>query len=178
MRGRSLWCSAFLAAFAATLVAADVVRVTPLARDGKVWVSFELTDAFTAEVRDAIHSGLPTTFTYDIDLRRNVPFWPDRTLASAEIVVTVTYDNLTRRHQLSRTLSGHVEASLVSEDEADVRRWLTVFERLPLFETSALEPNTEYYVRVRAKTQPRDSLFFWPWDRGLVSANSNFTFIP
>ena len=178
MRSRPLWCSVFVAAFAATLVAADVVRVTSLARDGKVWISFDLADAFTAEVRDAIHSGLPTTFSYDIELRRNVAFWPDRTLASAQIMVTVTFDNLTRRHQLSRTLNGHVDASLVTEDEADVRRWLTVFERLPLFETSALEPNTEYYVRVRAQTQPRDSVFFWPWDRGLVSANSNFTFIP
>ena len=76
------------------------------------------------------------------------------------------------------SLNGHVDASLVTQDEADVRRWLTIFERLPLFETSALESNTEYYVRVRAQTQPRDSVFFWPWDRGLVSANSNFTFIP
>ena len=89
MRGWPLWCSVFVAAFAGTLVAADVVRVTSLARDGKVSVSFELADAFTAEVRDAIHSGLPTTFTYDIELRRNVPFWPDRTLASTQIMATV-----------------------------------------------------------------------------------------
>ena len=111
MRDWPLWCSVFVAVFAGTLVAADVVRMTSLARDGKVSVSFELADAFTAEVRDAIHSGLPTTFTYEIELRRNVPFWPDRTLASAQIMVTVTFDNLTRRHQLSRTLNGHVDAS-------------------------------------------------------------------
>ena len=40
------------------------------------------------------------------------------------------------------------------------------------------EPNTEYYVRVRARTRPRDSMMSWPWDRGLVSTNANFTFIP
>jgi hypothetical protein len=34
--------------------AADVVGVTAVARDGKVWVSFELADGFTPEVHDAI----------------------------------------------------------------------------------------------------------------------------
>jgi hypothetical protein len=92
--------------------------------------------------------------------------------------VTVIYDNLMRRHQLSRTLNGHVESTGVTENEADVRRWLTVFDRLPLFATSDLEANTEYYVRVRAETQPHDSWFLWPWDRGLASAHSSFTFIP
>jgi hypothetical protein len=170
--------SILLAALTAPLVAADVVGVTSVARDGKVWVSFVLSGAVTPEVRDAIQSGLPTTFTYDVEIRRNVPLWPDRTLASATMTVTVTYDSLTRRHQLSRTLDGHIEATRVTEDEAEVSRWLTVFDRLPLFATSDLEANTEYYVRVRAQTQPHDSWFFWPWDRGFVSANSRFTFIP
>src|SRR5438045_3481474 len=122
--------SAVAVAMGAVLVAADVVRVASLARDGRVWVSYELSDGYTPEVRDAIRSGLPTTFTYDIEMRRNVPFWPDRTLASTTIAVTVTYDTLTRRHQLSRTVDGHVDANRVTEDEAEVRRWLTVFERL------------------------------------------------
>lgn len=175
---KPLLLCALLLALTAPLIAADVVHVISLARDGKVWVSFELSDGFTPEVRDAIHSGLPTTFTYDIEMRRSVPFWPDRTLALATIAVSVTYDNLTRRHQMSRSFDGRIEGNRVTEDEADVRRWLTVFERLPLFATSDLEANGEYYVRVRARTQPHDSWFFWPWDRGLVSANANFTFIP
>lgn len=79
---------------------------------------------------------------------------------------------------LSRSFDGRIEGNRVTEDEADVRRWLTVFERLPLFATADLELNSEYYVRVRARTQPHDSWLFWPWDRGLVSANANFTFIP
>ena len=175
---RSLLLGVLLATLTAPLTAADIVRVNSLARDGKVWVSFELADGFTPDVRDAIHSGLPTTFTYDIEMRRSVPFWPDRTLASATIAVSVTYDNLTRRHSLSRSFDGRIEGNRVTEDETEVRRWLTAFDRLPLFATADLEANTEYYVRVRAQTQPHDSWFFWPWDRGLVSANASFTFIP
>jgi hypothetical protein len=176
-RIKPLACAGWVVALAIGLSAADV-RVTPLARDGRVWVTFELADGFTAEVRDAIKSGLSTRFTYDVELRRSVPFWPDRTLEAVTIAVSVTFDNLTRRHQLSRMLDGRMDASRVTEDQEDVRRWLTLFEREPLFQTGGLEPNTEYYVRVRAHTQPHDSLFFWPWGRSAISGNANFTFLP
>jgi hypothetical protein len=41
------------------------LTVTPIARDGQVVVSFDLSDGYTPDVRDAIHSGLLTTFSYE-----------------------------------------------------------------------------------------------------------------
>ena len=161
----------------ASVAAADV-RVTPLVRDGRVWVSFGVADGLTPELRQAVFSGLPVTFTYDIDLRRAVPFWPDRVLNSVTIAMTVTFDTLTRRHSLVRTFDGRIEATKSTEDESDVRRWLTALDAVALFPTSHLEANTEYYVRVRARMKPHGSVIVWPWDNGLVSTNVNFTFIP
>ena len=160
------------------LRAAEVIRVRPLARDGVVLVSFELDDGFTEEVQAAIHSGLPITFTYDVELRRGVPLWIDRAIASSTVAASVRYDNLTRRHQLSRTLDGRMAPdATVTENEDLVKRWLTTFDRLPLFKTTVLEPNAEYYVRVRVRAHPRNSLFPWPWSGG-ASGLSKFTFIP
>jgi hypothetical protein len=67
----------------------------------------------------------------------------------------------------------------VVEDEETVRNWLTVFERLPLFDTTRLEANTEYYVRVRAQTRPRVTwVFFWPWGQGTTTGYApRFTYI-
>ena len=158
--------------------AAEDIQVTPLARDGHVLVSFTLADGLTAEVHDAIRSGLPITFTYDIELRRAIGYWFDRTIGSATVTATVQYDNLTRRNQLARAVDGRMEDSKISEDEQVVRRWLTAFERLPLFSTRELETNGEYYVRVRSRTQPRVAWSFWPWDRGSSSGHATFTFIP
>jgi hypothetical protein len=154
------------------------VRVTPLVRDGRVWLSFGVKDGLTPELRQAVLSGLPVTFTYDVDLRRGVAFWPDRVLNAVTIAMTVTFDTLTRRHSLARTVDGRIEATKSTEDEAEVRRWLTGLDAAPLFPTSHLEPNTEYYVRVRARVKPHGSSIVWPWDSGLVSMNVNFTFIP
>ncbi len=160
----------------ARLAAADV-RATPVVREGRVWVALGLPEGLTPELRQAVLSGLPVTFTYDIEMRRGVPFWPDRTLSAMTIAVTVTYDSLTRLFSLARTFDGRIEATKVSKDEEEVRRWLTALESVPMFPTSYLEAHTEYYVRVRARTKPHHSAIFWPWDRGLVT-NTNFTFIP
>ena len=185
----SLSCSSWLRAFVVAFVLLGVVgvvgvaeeadlSVTPIARDGKVLVSFELSVGFTADVRDAIQSGLPTTFSYDVELRHGSAAWFDRTLAAVTASATVRFDNLTRRYQLSRTLDGRVEDARPTEDREAVRHWMTRFDHIPLSTTSVLEANGEYYVRVRAHTRPRNTWFFWPWDRGAVLGHAKFTFLP
>ena len=166
-----------LAVSLVVVTSAETLRVIPLVRDGMVLVSFELADGFTAEVREAIRSGLKTTFTYTVDLRADVPIWIDRTMVSAVVSTAVHYDNLTRRHTVVRTLDGRVEEAQVIENEIEVRRLVTSFDRLPLFRTKTLEPNREYYVRVRAEVRPRSASFLWPWGSG-HSAQTKFTFIP
>ena len=160
-----------------TVSAADQRRIVPLVRDDNVLVSFEMPEGFTDEVRAAIHSGLKTTFTYTVDLRTSVSVWLDRTLSSVVLSTSVQYDNLTRRHTVVRTLDGRVEDSLVTASDDQVRQLVTKVDRKPLFRTVNLEPNREYYVRVRAEIRPRNGAFLWPWGSG-SSAQTKFTFIP
>jgi len=152
------------------------LRIVPLVRGDRVLVTFELADGFTDEVRAAIRSGLKTTFTYTVDLRLEVPVWVDRTIATAVVTNSVEYDNLTRLHTVVRTLDGKVEASQVTDSEAAVRQLMTSFQRLPLFRTSTLEPNREYYVRISATARPSNGAFLWPWGSG-TSGQAKFTFI-
>lgn len=160
-----------------TLLAADGIRIIPLVRDGTVLISFSMPDGFTDDVKAAIRSGLRTTFTYTVDLRAEVPAWVDRTIASAVVSTAVQYDNLTRRHTVVRTLDGRVEQAEVTESDTEVRQLVTSVDRLALFRTIRLEPNREYYVRVRAEIRPRNAAFLWPWGSG-SSAQAKFTFIP
>ena len=51
----------------------ETLKITPSISDNHVVVSFELDDAYNDAVREAIASGLRTTFTYDIELRMVVP---------------------------------------------------------------------------------------------------------
>jgi hypothetical protein len=153
------------------------LSVTPIARDGQVFVSFELSDGLTSEVQDAIQSGLATTFSYEVELRHGSAAWFDRTVAALTITATVRFDNLTRRYQMSRTLDGRVEDAQPTEDQDAMRRWMTRFDRVPLSATASLETNGEYYVRVRARTRPHNAWFVWPWDRASAFGHAKFTFI-
>jgi hypothetical protein len=160
-----------------TVFAAQDLRIVPLVRDGNVLIGIQMPDGYTEDVRAAIRSGLKTTFTYTIDLRTAVAVWLDRTLASAVVSTEVKYDNLTRRHTVVRTLDGRVEEALVTDSDEEVRQLVTRLDRLPLFRTVNLEPNREYYIRVRAEVRPRNASFLWPWGSGR-SAQAKFTFIP
>jgi len=162
----------------ATQASAQSVRITPLTRDNQVLVSFEVPEAFNEQVAAAVESGLTTSFTYEVELRRGASLWVDRTIDVAQVAAAVKFDNLTRQYHVSVSRNGRVEDSRVTADAEEARRALTVFSRLPLFSTSRLEPNSEYYIRVRVRTRPHNALFVLPWDRDGLLGSATFTFLP
>jgi hypothetical protein len=165
-----------LAAAGAALRADETLRIVPIVSGDTVLVSAEISDAYSDDIRQAISSGLRTTFSYDIELRMVVPGWVDRTIASAAVTTTDQYDNLTRRHALSRLIDGRVADSSVTEDDDVVRRWLTMISRVPLCDTRKLDPARDYYVRITARAKPRGtSLLGWAT---AVVGQARFTFIP
>jgi hypothetical protein len=173
---RRILYTLLFAASVATVYGQEGVRIVPLVRDDAVLVSFELTDGYTPAVKDAVHSGLRTTFTYEIELRQDVPAWVDRTIATSVVTNSEQYDNLTRRATLTRTLDGHVDSTETTENEAAIRQWMTTFQKMPLFKTAELEQNREYYVRVRATARPANGSMLWPWGSG-ISGITKFTFL-
>lgn len=172
-------CICFLTAFAAAGTvgrAAESLRIVPIVRDDKVLVSFELADAYSEDVRAAIASGLRTTFTYNVDLRMAVPAWLDRTITTVVVSASDQFDNLTRRHRLSRTIDGRVAEASVTEDEAVARRWLTTLDRVTLYQASRLDPTRDYYLRISARARPMAaSLLGWA---NAITGQAKFTIIP
>jgi len=163
---------------AAPMSSIQAIQVVPLAREGRVMVSFQLSEGFPDDVKAAIKSGLMTTFAYDIEIKRGATFWFDRTVATANVSASVKYDTLTRTFSVTRAQDGRMATAENTENETIVRDMLTKFERLPLFSSAGLEPNAEYYLRVRARTTPRTSWAPWSlWGRE-VAGIAKFTFIP
>ena len=158
----------------ATLHAQGTLRISTLTYNNRVVVSFELSDAYDDAVRDAIASGLRTTFSYTLELR--TPAWIDRTVGTTIVTTTDQYDNLTRRHTLTRTVDGRVDDVLVTEDDAVVKGWLTKWSRVPVADVSQLDPARDYYVRVTTKSRPLGGSLL-----GLtktITGQVKFTFIP
>ena len=107
------------------------IQVVPLTRDGYVFVSFAVNGVVDEEMEQTIQSGLPTTFEYDVELRRQSPLWFDRSLGSVELAATVRYDNLTRRYQISLQQDGRVFETRPTDKAAEVKEVVSTFRRLP-----------------------------------------------
>jgi hypothetical protein len=171
-----MWCAVVIALMSGVVYSAETLRIVPIVGDGEVLVSFELADAYTDEVREAISSGLRTTFTYDIELRMPVAGWVDRTIVTAVVTTSSQYDNLTRRYTLSRAIDGRVIEAIVTDNDAAVGEWLTSLKRIPLYQASRLDAARDYFVRIRARRRPTaGSLFGWA---SSVTGQARFTFIP
>ncbi|HXD72140.1 MAG TPA: DUF4390 domain-containing protein [Vicinamibacterales bacterium] len=170
-----VWCTVAVVAAGALAHAAQALRIVPLVHDDEVLVSFEVADGYTSDVRDAISSGLKTTFSYDVELRMIAHMWVDPLVEKAVVSVSDKYDNLTRRHTLSRTVDGREQDSITTENEATVRQWLTSLDKVTICRTTRLEANREYYVRVSARVPSQSS--FLGRTTAMVG-RAPFTFIP
>ena len=177
MRTRALGLVVGLVAATAGLYAADpTLRITPISSNDRLLVTCELEGADVNAVHEAIASGLRTTFTYELELRTVVPGWIDRTITTTVVTMSDQYDNLTRRHTLSRIVDGHVEDTTVTEDEAVVRSWLTKLNRVPVYDTSRLDAARDYYVRITSRARPFGGSLL-----GLtrtITASAKFTVVP
>jgi hypothetical protein len=159
-----------------TVRAEETLRITPFVHDDRVVVTFELDDAYNEAVQEAIRSGLRTTFTYQLDLRTTAPGWFDRTIASVVVSTSDQYDNLTRRHTLTRMVDGRIVDSLVTQDETVVKTWLTKWTRVPVTDTSRLDATREYYVRITTHARPLGGSLLG-FTKTIVG-RAKFTYIP
>jgi hypothetical protein len=176
MRRLSQFIAAALIVSMVAVGRAQTLQVTPLAKEGRLLVTLRMNDVFTEEVKNAMHSGLRITFVYDVELKRSTALWVDRTIASTTITATIEYDILTRRYLATRHEDGRFDKAETLDREDAARVWLTEFEKVPLFKTSSLEVNEQYYLRVRAHTMPRNTSFVWPWEGGIAGL-AKFTYL-
>ena len=153
------------------------IKVTPVVTAGQVSASFTAPDAFTDDSHEVAKSGVPLTFTYLVELRRPSSVWWDRTVGSATVAAKVKFDSLTAVYQVTKEQDGRVTSSRSTAKEDEMRRWATAFDAVPIPPSEALEPNTEYYVRVRLDAHPHLRFSLWPFGRTDGDGRADFTFI-
>ena len=176
--GRRLAATAVLCSLVAAGPAASsgAIRVTPIVTPEGVAASFSVPAVFGYEAREVLQSGLVLTFTFFVEVRRPSSIWFDRTITSVTTASSARFDNLTGVYQVSKLRDGRVVWSERTEDAAQVGRWMTTFDRVPLTSAGPLAADTGYYVRVRMQSSPRRTFSLWPWAGDAGSGRADFTF--
>ena len=113
-----------------------------------VLVYARVTNCFTKEIEAAILAGVPTTFTFLLDLFQERSGWLDRKLSHTTVRYTIKYDNVKKLFLVSA--DGEKEATAFPDFES-AKRAMADLNGVPVAQLKTLKRNEYYYVRIKAK---------------------------
>jgi hypothetical protein len=105
--------------------------------------------AFPNETKEAILSGVPTTFTFYISLYRVRDFWYDEKIIDLEITHDIKYDSLKNEFTINRSWENGKTRVVASFEEA--QKLMTDIDSLTIAPLSQLEKGKQYQIRAKAQ---------------------------
>ena len=113
-----------------------------------VLVYARVMNCFTKDIEAAILAGVPTTFTFVVDLFQQRSWWLDRKVTRVTIKQTIKYDNVKKLFYVY--FDGDKEPTSFQDFEG--AKWVMVdLNGIPVAQLETLKRNEYYYVRIKAK---------------------------
>jgi len=126
-------------------------------------VRFDLTNASARQdIITSLQSGLPTAFTYEIQLIRKRPNWFDEGVAEARLEMICTFNSLTQEYLLNYRRDRRLVRSEVLRDLPTLMKKMTSISEERLFSTGRYRPQ-KLVVRARASLTQGYLLHVVPW---------------
>jgi hypothetical protein len=138
--------------------------LTAVANGSQVTVHFSMADAFAnEETAQALQSGLPTSFTYVIEIFRDRPNWFDEGISRSRVEVIATFNSVTREYLLNYRRDRRLARSETFTDIAALQKRMTTIDEPDLFDIGGRRP---YKIKVRVKADLRRGwlLYLIPWE--------------
>ena len=123
----------------------DII-VTNTRDDLLVYLTVE--GAFNEQMREAIASGVPTTFRFFVSLYEDRKLWFDRKIADIKVTHTIKYDNLKREYSIQRSWAEGDPKTTHAFTEA--RELMSEIDHLHIIPLSRLERGKLYQIRAKA----------------------------
>lgn len=116
-------------------------------------LQFQLHNSFSPKMKEAIQTGIPTVFTYSIELHQTRALWNDRKLTSLTITKTIKFDTLKQEYVLTEqtNVNGASQHVVPSLDEA--MKFMNNVHVRSLFPMWKLDRNRSYYFKLRARSE-------------------------
>lgn len=130
-------------------------------QNNRVVVSFTVADALEREdVRQAILSTTPVTFTFQAEVVKGRTLWKDRVVASQRVLHTVQYDNLTRQFTVTTAQEGVPTDQRVLATWEEMAEYMAAVRDLPLLSVADLKPSEGGYT-LRVKVHVYSDFVLW-----------------
>jgi hypothetical protein len=127
----------------------DIRNLSAIANAGSVSVRFSLTNAFADhDFLRELQSGLPTGFSYIVEIFHDRPRWFDEGLSRSRIEVVATFNSVTREYLLNYRRDRKLVRSETFSDLESLERRMTSIDEPNLFPIGERRP---YKLKVRVK---------------------------
>lgn len=132
---------------------ATLTNITVSNTQDDLLLFLNLEGAFREEMKQAILSGAPSTFSFFAKLNRVRSLWFDKDIADLEVTHTIVYDNLKKEFTVTRSWKDDNPEVTKSFDEA--KRWMTEIDSLKIIPLNRLERGEQYQLRVKAEVSKK-----------------------
>jgi len=127
---------------------AQIKDILVTTQKGQVLVYAKVTNCFTKSMDSAIMAGVPTTFTFLLNLYRERAGWFDKKVSAAQIKHTIKYDSVKKLFYVSSSLGK--EPSVFSDLES-AKRAMAEFNGVVVLPVNGLSKDGSYYIMMMAK---------------------------
>jgi hypothetical protein len=118
-------------------------------KNGRLVVNFQIEGLFQNEHLSGLKKGVTAAIQYKIQLWQDRRRWFDRMIAEERIRMKVLFDKWEKRYVVVSS-----DNRLTSLTEEEMRQHCTRLSDFVLYDAENLEPETTYYVVVKAILQP------------------------
>ncbi|MGD2098969.1 MAG: DUF4390 domain-containing protein [Desulfobacterales bacterium] len=132
---------------------ATLTNITVSNTQDDLLLFLNLEGAFREEMKQAILSGAPSTFSFFAKLNRVRSLWFDKNIAELEVTHTIVYDNLKKEFTVTRSWKENNPEVTKSFDEA--KKWMTEIDSLKIIPLNRLEKGEQYQLRVKAEVSKK-----------------------
>ncbi len=123
------------------------IIVTNTRDDLLVYLSVE--GAFREKMIKAIFSGVPTSFSFFVELYQVRNLWPDKKLADIKITHTIKYDNLKKEFTVIR--SWNEDKPVTTKSFLEARKLMSDVDGINVVPLKLLEKGRRYQIQAKAQ---------------------------
>ncbi len=120
-------------------------------------LSFTVKGAFTEDIIEAINSGIPTSFTFIVELYRTRRMWFDEHLGTWRFTHTVRYDSLKEEYEVEL---GEKKSHVRTKDFKEMKRLMVRGENFTIKPSKKLREGEEYTLKIKAELDTIKLPFF------------------
>jgi hypothetical protein len=127
---------------------AQIQDILVNSQGGQLFIYARLTNCFTKSMESAIMAGVPTTFTFLIDLYQERSGWANKKIASETVRHTLKYDSVKKSFYVYSSLD---RDPAIFQDWASAKRAMSELNGAKLSLRSDLRRDLPHYIMMKAK---------------------------